>query len=354
MRKDVAVGVVVEEVAGRHLHTVALAPRIAEVKAHRLDRRDTVQRTHHVTADAAATAHPHAAASGRIAARIDNAQNILEGEILLVDVVGHADQRQPRIAAEQVDIAARRIVLRITVGSIEFAEDTPPLADVGDDVDRLVALAVVQPREFGLVAELVEDLHVLDHLGRQVLDGRANVVAEELLAVHEDLLDLLALGLNRAVGPDHHAGHLGQQGLGVGIGGYLEGRRIVHHRIALLRGTHGRNLQHHRFDGGGLDLEFQGAQIDARPVDGHRLHQLLVAEEGELHLVAAVGQVVQRKAAVDVGHLLPRRIQSAEAVHLDHRPDDRFARVAVHQHTRHPSRRSGRKGRQGRHQQPTQ
>jgi len=73
-----------------------------------------------------------------------------------------------------------------------------------------------------LVAGLVEDLYLVDHLGGQVLQGDVGVITEELLAVHQYALHRFALCLDGAVVVDD-AGHLGHQVLGRGVGMHLEG-----------------------------------------------------------------------------------------------------------------------------------
>ena len=70
---------------------------------------------------------------------------------------------------------------------------------MGDDVERLITLAVVHAREFGGVAQFVVDLDAVDSLCRQRLDGRRHVLAEKFLAVDENLFDRLALCLDRTV-----------------------------------------------------------------------------------------------------------------------------------------------------------
>ena len=73
---------VVEEIAALERHLIALAPRIGVVDADGVDRRHAALRAHHVIA--------HAAATSATAAR--DAQNVLEREILLVDVVEQVDE----------------------------------------------------------------------------------------------------------------------------------------------------------------------------------------------------------------------------------------------------------------------
>ena len=73
---------IVEEIAALERHLVAFAPCVGVVDADGVDRRHAALRAHHVIA--------HAAATSATAAR--DAQNVLEREILLVDVVEQADE----------------------------------------------------------------------------------------------------------------------------------------------------------------------------------------------------------------------------------------------------------------------
>ena len=195
-RRKVLRAGVVEEVAPLKGHLIPLAPGVRVVESDSVHRGDARLRAHHVLA--------HAVTAGG-AAR--HAQNILEREVLLVDVVEQADHRQAAVPAEDVDITAGQVFAArlgsrleiVAVADVHLAELTLTHVSVRDDVDRLVALAVVHTREFGVVAQLVIHLDAIHRLGRQRLDGRGDILAEKLLAVHEDLLHLLALRLDRAV-----------------------------------------------------------------------------------------------------------------------------------------------------------
>ena len=224
---------VVEEIACRHLHVVTPAPRIAVIDAYGLNGRYTVHRTDKETAHASSPA-AHSAAAGRTAARIDHTENILEREILLIQVVGKTDDGDTAVTLENVHVAARSIILRITVCGIEFTELPAALALRSDDIQRLVALTVVESGELRLVAQFVEYLDVLHYFGRKILYRRTHVITEKLLAVHEHLLNLFALCLHRTVRGNHDTRHLCQQALCIGIRSHLERRRVVHHRIAFL------------------------------------------------------------------------------------------------------------------------
>ena len=338
---------IVEEVASFDLHLIAFAPRVGVVDAQGVDRGHTRLRAHHVLAYA-----PAAPAS---AAR--DAQDILKGEVLLVDVVEQPDQRHAAVTVEEVHVAAGEVfetVLVLGLGfgivadsGIELSEQPLAHARTRDDVDGLVPFAVVHTRELRGIGELVVDLDAVDGLRGKRLDGRRHVLAEELLAVDEDLLDLLALGLDHAV--DHRdARHLLQKALDIGVIGHLEGPGVVAHRVALLRGAQGLDLLDDGFDLHAR-LEFHRPQVNPgrRHAEGrvvvlvaderHRKRILAVGERGDRH-----GALVSGSETLLCGGILHRRDDQ-------HRPDDLFPGIGIHDRTLHaPVLGEGRHGEQGR------
>ena len=62
-------------------------------------------------------------------------------------------------------------------------------------IDCLVALAIIDSTELGLITLLIQNLDLIDHFSRQVTDRRRHIISEELLPVDQQLLHLLALGL---------------------------------------------------------------------------------------------------------------------------------------------------------------
>ncbi len=336
----VAVAAVVEKVARRQVHVIAPAPRIAVIDPHRLYGRDAVHRPDQEASYAASAAAAHSAAFGRAAPGIDHTENILEGEVLLVQVVGQSDDGDAAVPLENIHVASGRIVGRIAVSGIELTELSATLPFGGDDVQRLVALAVVESRELRLIAQLVEYLHALDHFGRQVLDRGAHVVAEKLLAVHKDLLDLFALRLHRTVGGDHDTRHLGQQALGIGIHGHLEGRGVVHHRIALLRSAHGGSFQHHGIDPVVGKPQSDLTEFHLRRIHLHPLLQFGVTEKRHPHGVFAVGHRADCEPTVHPAHRVFRQT-AADCEHLHDRSRQRFAVGRIHDRSRNAPRGGG-------------
>ena len=163
---------IVEEVASFDLHLIAFAPRVGVVDAQGVDRGHTRLRAHHVLAYA-----PAAPAS---AAR--DAQDILKGEVLLVDVVEQPDQRHAAVTVEEVHVAAGEVfetVLVLGLGfgivadsGIELSEQPLAHARTRDDVDGLVSLAVIHARELGVVAQLVVHLDAIYGLCGQRVERR--------------------------------------------------------------------------------------------------------------------------------------------------------------------------------------
>ena len=279
---------VVEEVTAEERHLITAAPRVGVIDAEGVHARHAALRPNHVLT--------HAAPRTSAARTARDTHDVLEREVLLVDVVEESDDRDAAVAVEQIDVAARHVLVArlglrigiVTVAGVELAELPLPHVLVRDDVDGLIALAVVHARELGRIGEFVVDLDVLHRLGRQRLDGRGHVLAEKLLAIDEDLLDLLALRLDRAVG-HRDAGHLLQEPFDIGVARNLERIGIVAHRIAALRGAHRLDLLDH-----GLDLharpQTDRAQRARRTGDVELGRIVVVAEERHAQLVLAVGE----------------------------------------------------------------
>ena len=81
----------------------------------------------------------------------DTPKDVLEREILLVDIIEQADDRHAAVAAEDIGITAYDIFVFclglgigiVTVTGIQFTELSLPHVGMGDDVERLITLAIV-------------------------------------------------------------------------------------------------------------------------------------------------------------------------------------------------------------------
>src|SRR5690606_11610640 len=127
----------------------------------------TAESTTTATRGAAATADS-ASAAGKSATAAHESKQVLEGEILLIDVVRKANRREATVSIEDVDVAAGDIALVGTVAAVDFPELTVTHAGAGDDVDRLLGVSVVEAGELGLVTLAIEYLDALDDVRRNV------------------------------------------------------------------------------------------------------------------------------------------------------------------------------------------
>ena len=179
------------------------------------------------------------------------------------------------------------------VEGIHLTEDGGLHLVVGDDIDGLVAVSVVDTREFGLVAQLVEHLNRLHGLGRYGLYGRSHIVPEELAAVDKDLLHGLALHLDRPA-VNLYARHLREQLVGVGILHYLVGRCVVDDRIAVDGGAHGLRGDVHRLDTRRILLHGPSRYVEGLArLDLHLLRYGLVTEERRRKAILTRGEALE-------------------------------------------------------------
>ena len=282
----VAVVGAVEEVAGRDLGP--LTPVVAVVDPHGLHGRDALERPHHEIV----------AAGPRLGLPLlRGAENILEGEVLDVDVVCQGDDRKTSRLVEDVDVAAADVLVREPVSGKEPPEGTAPLVGLRHDVDGRVAVADVHARKFRLVALRIEDVDALDHVGRDVADGRHHVAAEKLAAVDEDPLHGAALRLDDAVG-DLQPRHLADEGPGVGAERHLEGRGAVAQRVAPDRRAQGRDLEHDLLDRLGVGCQFERAELLVAARRADRTCEGLVSERGDAQQPFAGRDLLQAHFAV--------------------------------------------------------
>ena len=145
------------------------------------------------------------------------------------------------------------------------------------EVEDSLLLAVIDAGELGLVGFLLDDLDLLDELGRDVLGGNLRVVHEEGLAFHIHLGDGLAVYNDGAVVIDLDAGELLQKVLEDVVLSGLEGACIVFDGIFL-----DRNGGAHVGDAGGLEhftveLELHFADGDVLALDDDFLFKLDIA-----------------------------------------------------------------------------
>ena len=225
-----------------------------------------------------------------------NTQNILKREVLLVDIIEECQHRQTATAIEEVDITSGKVfhpILGSILGivaqtGIDLTKLTLTHMAMGNDVQGFVALAIIHARKLGCIREFVVNLDTIHGFGRQRFDSRRYILAKELLAIDENLLDLFALGLHLTI-RDRNTRHLLQQAFDIGIIGHLEGSGIVTDCIAFLRCTNRLGLLDHRFNRH-TGFEFQTTQIKGRLFYLEFRFQVIISQKRHYQRVLAIGQ----------------------------------------------------------------
>ena len=202
-----------------------------------------------------------------------------------------------------VDHHVAGIALVGAVARIDRAKPAVVHALLDAEVDDRLVIAIVHTRQACQVALAVDDLELVDHVGRYVLGGHRGVVAEEFLAIDKDFLHLLAVGGNLAVGTHFDARQALKQvldhsvGLGlIGVGIELDG--VLLDRDGALE-THDDSLLEHD----GVRIHGDHADVDVAAViaDRHVLDDIVVAQIGEAQQVLARLDALDVEDAVQVG-----------------------------------------------------
>ena len=212
-----------------------------------------------------------------------------DGELVaVVEVVGH-------------DIAGIAVVG--SIAGVDRAKPSVGHAGLDGEVDHGLVLAVIHSCESCQVALAVDDLQLVDHVGRDVLAGHGGVIGKEFLAVDEYLLDLFAIGGDLAVAAHLHAGQALEQvlnhgiGLGlVGVGVKLDG--VLLDRDGGLHADDGCLLEH---DGAGLESHHAHVDIATIVANGHTVRGLVIAHVAELDDISSGLDVLEVKHSVEVG-----------------------------------------------------
>ena len=165
-------------------------------------------------------------------------------------------------------------------------------------VDRALLLAVGDARELGHVRLLVVHGDLLDGVRGQVLHCDRRIVAEKLLAVHEDLRDRLALCRDRPVGIDVDPGESAEQLLDGRVGWRRKRLHVVAEGVALIHEGDVFHADHHRVHFQRRDRKHHSAGVHARVRDVEVAAQGPVPDQRDLEDVAAGGQALDGEASV--------------------------------------------------------
>ena len=188
---------------------------------------------------------------------------------------------------------------------------------LGDDVDGLETLTIVHTRELGIVAQLVEYLDAIYCLGRQRLDGCVDILAEELLAIDENLLDGLTLRLYRAI-CDGDTWHLLQESLHIGVIRHLECTCAIAQCVTILRCAQSLGCLDHLLDALGslLDVDFTERERCTR--ESKLLGYILVTDECDDHCVLTIREAWDRGETIGSRGVVTLVVGLGSRVYLDY------------------------------------
>ena len=135
------------------------------------------------------------------------------------------------VSSEAIDVQVAAVSVVGAVSAVCSAEETflPILFD--SEVEHSSLVSVVDACDASHIALSVVGLHLIDNLGRQVLQDKVAVVAEELFSINEDLTDVLAVERVASVLVLHDAWQLLDEILHHRPFWELEGISVVGHRI---------------------------------------------------------------------------------------------------------------------------
>ncbi len=257
---------------------------------------------HHDGALAAATAtaaHAHPTATAARGGR-EGPEDVVDGEVLLADVVEQAEHGEPVDPLEGVEGGAAEKAVVGPVAAVDAPELPVAVVRLRHEVHRLLPVAVVEAGQARLVALPVGDLDALDGFGGQVAEGRCGVVAEKLLAVYRHAADGFALRLDLSV-LDRDAGHLAHEVFGGGIAVHREGVGAVFERVAAHLHAHLLRFHEQLVEAERVFPHHQRPHVDPCRRHRHRLGDEPVADKAGPEAVRARRRHGHAEAAGGVG-----------------------------------------------------
>ena len=155
------------------------------------------------------------------------AKSARAAEAAVARIVGRAVGRDAALIGEAVHEGAARIAFLSAVGEVYVGN--PRLIELAlrGNIEHGSFLAIVNARQFRVVALLVVSLDFVDHIGGQVLHRHLRVALEEVFAVYEKLRHGLTVPLHGAVIAHLHTRQLLHEGFkrrafGHAVGGCVE------------------------------------------------------------------------------------------------------------------------------------
>ena len=248
--------------------------------------------TGHLAADDAATATAAATSASAPAAHR-----------AVVDIVGGADDGEVVVVHEAVDGEFGRIAVFRTVCAVGVDEPAFFHALLHREVEHRLFVAVIDAGDAAVVRLAFVGFDLLHHLRRQILHGHLGVVGEELLAVHHDLLDGLAVDGDVAVVVHFGARELLDEILEHGAFGRAECARVIDKGVFLHLHLCQLRFHHSLFHDLGVLQKLNLAEVLVLAAGGERqvAIECLIAHIAHFEQIAARFDGGEREHAVHVG-----------------------------------------------------
>ena len=162
-------------------------------------------------------------------------QPLIVAQTVALSVVRTSHKAVFFVTSEAVDVQVSAVSVVSAVSPVGSAKQTflPVLLD--SEVEHSPLVPVVNTCDSSHVALAVVSLHLIHDFGRQVLEHQIPVVAEELLAVHQNLTDVLAVESVVAVLVLNNSRQLLDEVFHHRTLGQFEGIRVIGHRIVYHR-----------------------------------------------------------------------------------------------------------------------
>ena len=125
--------------------------------------------------------------------------------VLLIVQITH--QHKARLVGETAPHTARSIAMVGAARQVDVGHISAIHALLDGEVEHSLLVAVLDACNTGLVALLVIELHILNDAHRQILQSRLHIAQHELLAVEQNLFNLLAVDGDVAVFVDFCSRH---------------------------------------------------------------------------------------------------------------------------------------------------
>ena len=118
----------------------------------------------------------------------DYAQNIINSKVLLIDIVGHADNREASLIVE--DIQARSDIVFIIKPILRRKLSEHPVihSTTGYQINCLVSFTIIDTTKFRLVTQLIKHLYLINSFCWKVFDCSGHIASKKLFAINQNFL----------------------------------------------------------------------------------------------------------------------------------------------------------------------